>query len=195
MKLCRERVFILIAAILLCSLPFIGSASPITSITISLGGEVKTININQSNAPLIIHGSVGYEGISIRPVTITLEPYCDVGEVVLTQYEFVFHLPDTIPFDAFIYIAPETENDTVGTLTLNGYYSEGGIQQSINAVSQIFYVLNYGENETPSEKVELKKEEINLFLVGFPIYLLISIIFILAVSRKSDKEIKNSKPI
>lgn len=185
-----ERVFFLIAVISLCSLPFTGSASPITVITIRLEAEVKTININQSNLPLIIHGSVGYEGISIRPVTITLEPFCDVGEVVLTQYEFVFHLPDTIPFDALIYITPETENDTLGTLTLNGYHSEGGIEQPINPVSQIFYVLNYGENETLAEPFRPKWENLNSSLFSLPAIAIILGIAIVSIGKKMKRRKK-----
>ncbi len=168
MRFRRGKLFIIIVMILLLSPYFKASANPIGTISISLEGEVKEININQSDRPLIIHGSVGYEGVSVRPVTITLDPICDVGDVILTQYEFVFHVPDTIPFDALIFIYPETENDTVGTLILNSYFSVGVIQQNGNPVAQIFTVLNYDENEEIIESVIYRIEPQNYFLIGIP---------------------------
>lgn len=180
----RERVVILTAAILLCSTYFVGSVHAIGTITISLEAEVKKININQSSLPLILHGSVGYDGISVRPVTITLAPYCDVGEVTLSQYEFVFHLPDTIPFDAYIFINPETENDTMGMLILDMIYSEGGIQYDAGSVSQIFLVLNYDENETVKEQIKLNSEHPNFLLLGIPAVLISSGIIIVLDRRK-----------
>jgi hypothetical protein len=123
-------------------------------ITISIQAQPPIVNINQSNEPLIMNCSLGYQGVSALPYTIYMDAYCDVGEVYLTQYQFVFHLPDTIPFDAIIFIDPETENDTQGVISLSAYYEAGGVRQSYGPVSQLIIVQNYDptrieENITP----------------------------------------------
>ncbi len=180
----RDWVVILTVAIFLCSMYLTDSVNAFGTVTISFEGEVKEININQSNAPLILHGSVGYDGISVRPVTITLAPYCDVGEATLSQYEFVFHLPDTIPFDAYIFISPETENDTMGMLTLNIIYTEGGIQYDAGSVSQIFLVLNYDENETAKAQFKMNNGYPGFLLLGIPAVIISSGIIIVLDRRK-----------
>lgn len=181
---------ILISVIFLCSPVFHVSAAPIGTITLSLEAEVKEININQSSAPLVINGSIGYDGYSIKGVTITLDSACDVGEVTLTQYEFVFHFPDVIPFKAFIFIYPQTENDTTGMLTLNTRITEGGISSNVGGVAQIFLVLNYDENEVLIQEYKPETKENYLLPIIIIGYLTTSIAFVAIVSRRSDKSCK-----
>ena len=117
-------------------------------ITLTLPSEPPTVNINQSNEPLIMHCAVGFEGVSVLPYTIHMAASSDVGEVYLTQYQFVFHYPETIPFDAIIFIDPETENDTEGVISLSAYNEVGGVRQSLGTVMQIITVLNYDLYQT-----------------------------------------------
>ena len=154
--------------------------------TITIGFEAKPpeININESNRLLIMHGYVGYNGVSVRPFTIYLEPICDVGDAYLSRYEFVFHVPDSIPFDAFIFIFPDTENDTQGTITLKVSYSEGIIKQEAGSVSQIITVLNYNENEVPNETIEETNIDDQLWLKGLIGLTCVSVITIFFAKRK-----------
>jgi hypothetical protein len=190
MRACIKGLAISLVVILLCTLPLQSTASPIFVITISLEANVKDININESSLPLIINGSVGYDGYSVHGITIELEPDCDVGEVTLTQSEFIFHVPGEIPFTAYIFINPQTENGTMGTLTLGAHVNEGGISSSAGAVAQIFYVLNYDEGWKLEEEVEQQNEENHLPPLIITSYLLLSLIFVILVSRKTAKNRK-----
>ena len=141
-------------------------------ITLSIQPEPPTVNINQSNEPLTMNCAIGYQGVSALPDTIYMAASCDVGEVYLTQYQFVFHYPETIPFDAIIYIDPETENDTQGVFTLQAYYEKGALRSSLAPVSQIIIVHNYDPEhieENESIKITGPENSIDpLFLFAFP---------------------------
>jgi hypothetical protein len=106
---------------------------------------VQTININETDEPLVHGGWVQFEGVSVAPQTIYLTAHCDCGEIILNQSVFEFHLPEIIPFDVIIYIPTDTENGTVGTFTVSGYYALGGIQSETPPVTQKYNILNYNE--------------------------------------------------
>ena len=167
-----NRVFGPFCAVLLVL--FIGSSNVCAPGYISLTIQPKppTININQSNEPLVMHCAIGFDGVSVLPYTVYMEGSSDVGDVYLTQYQFVFHYPETIPFDAIIFIDPETANNTQGELVISGHNEEGGIVYNVNPVMQIFEVLNYDPNQTI--EIETKKTMEPdfpldpLFLFGLP---------------------------
>jgi hypothetical protein len=144
-------------------------------ISLSIQAEPPSININQSNEPVIMHCTISFDGVSVMPYTIYMNGTCDVGEVYLTQYQFVFHYPETIPFDAIIHIDPSTQNNTQGEFVLSGYYSEGGLQYTISPVGQIIEIYNYDPDHEEGKEIDHiyrpKQSHDFLFYCGLPSFL------------------------
>ena len=142
------------------------------TISLTIHPVPPCVNINQSNDPVIMPCTITFDGYSALPYTVYVDAKCDVGEVYLTQNEFVFHYPETVPFDAIVMIDPNTANDTQGTLTIGGYCQEGGIQYNINPVSQIIQVLNYDPNYEEGKELDVavpsQPSNDILFFYGFP---------------------------
>jgi hypothetical protein len=164
------------------------------NIYLTIQPEPPTVNINQSNEPLIMGCTIHFEGVSVLPYTVYVDASCDVGEVYLTQYQFVFHYTETIPFDAIIFIDPETENNTQGELVLWGHNEEGGVVHNVNPVFQIIEVLNYDPNQTMEiESIRTTSSEYPwdpLFLFGLPSLLVLFGVYIGIVRPRLSKKEK-----
>lgn len=156
------------------------NASAVGYISLTIQAEPSCVNINQSNEPVVIHCSLSYEGISVLPYAVYLDACFENGDVYLTQYEFVFHYPETIPFDAIVLIDPDTANDTQGNLVISGYSEEGGLQYGLFSVSRIINIYNYDPDYDEGKELSLAapsqpSNEI-IFYYGIP-----SLLFFLGV--------------
>lgn len=182
---CAVQVFLLISS---------SNGSAPGYITLSIQAKPPTVNINKSNEPLIMHCAVGFQGASVLPYTVHMDASSDVGEVYLTQYQFVFHYPETVPFDAIIFIDPETENDTEGQISLTPYYEEGGVRYSLGTVSQIITILNYDPDyiEENESKGFAGSEYSNdpIFLFAFPsLFIFLAVLIVIIRPRLKKKRI------
>lgn len=180
---CTVQVFLLIISSNVCAPGYI---------TISIQAEPPVVNINQSNEPLTMNCSISYQGVSALPYIIYMSVSCDVGEVYLTQYQFIFHYPETIPFDAIIYIDPETENDTKGVFTLQAYYEKGALRSSLAPVSQIIIVQNYDpdyiEENISTKFFGSEDSDDPLFLFALPSLFIFLGIYVIIIRPKLRKK-------
>jgi len=147
------------------------------------------LNFSKIENPFPFHGWVNYTEYAVRPLTIHLDPNSDIGDVYLSQYDFTFQLPDSIPFDGIICIEPENITLPTPTLIINGYVEQGMWRTSFPSISYIIPCTYYEENETEEnetgeEFIEQRKENTNLFLIGIPILAVVSGIAVVLVKRK-----------
>jgi len=97
-------------------------------------------------------------------------------------------LPDSIPFEGVNPIDEGYNSQATPALTIYGYVEEGGIRATVAPTSWIIPVYYYEEEEDLNETNKQKEQDINLFLVGIPGYLLISLIFISLTTWKMNKD-------
>lgn len=187
-----EKTAIIIVLITIYSINWanLSEAMPIMQeeSSIEIAFESK-LNLSQIEKPFPFHGWVNFTEYVVRPVTIHLDPYSDIGEVYLSQYDFTFQTPDSIPFDGIICIEPENITLPTPTLTITGYYEQGMWRTSINSISYIIPCTYYNENETEkNETVEgfIKQggEDVNPYLIGIPILAVVSGIAAVLVKRR-----------
>ncbi|MEE9151932.1 MAG: hypothetical protein V3U20_08895 [Thermoplasmata archaeon] len=192
----KERAIVIAFLILLCTINWSATALtngiPDWELTIEIGFDKSAFNLSQSDEPVTFHGWVNYTGVSVIPLTVHLEPYSDLGDVFLSQYDFTFRLPDSIPFDGLNPIEPEWNSTITPALTISGYVQQGGLQTDIPSQSCIIPVYYYEEEEGMNETDEPKEQEFDFLLVAIPSYLLVSLIFISLVSWKTRKSSKGS---
>lgn len=188
----KGRVVLFAILILLCSIIWSALAHsndiPDIELTIEIVFDKSAYNLSRSDEPVTFHGWVNYTGVSVICFTLHLEPCSDLGDVFLSQYDFTFRLPESIPFDGINPIDDGYNSQATPVLTISGYVEEGGIRTSIAPTSWIIPVYYYEEEEDLNETKEQKEQDINLFLVSIPGYLLISLIFISLTTWKIEKD-------
>ncbi len=160
---------------------------PTGELTIELSLEESDINLSQNIEPYTFRGWVNWTGISVMPFTVHLIPTCDIGNVFLSQYDFTFQLPDSIPFDGLIVIEPEKITLATAVLTMNGYVDEGGLRYSMTPTSYILPIRFYKEDEPVYETVEHNDQDNVLLLRGITGLMMISVVAIVFTRRKMKK--------
>lgn len=192
MKLSLVKKSVIITTILLFSLVN-QTVSAKTSIiweaelTIEIVFDKSEFNISQSREPITFHGWVNYTGISLIPFTIHLECQSDLGEVFLSQYEFTFRLPDSIPFEGFIPISPEWNYFTTPQMTISGYVEQGGIQYEMPPQTCLIPVHYYEEVNSIDETIDLRENNDYSFLLEFLVLLVLFTIFIRLLRRRKSR--------
>ncbi len=164
-----------------------------SELTIEIMFDKSGFNLSQSNEPVTFHGLVNFTSISVIPLTLHLEPFSDLGDVFLSQYEFTFRLPDSIPFDGLIPIPPELNLTAIPQLTIHGYVEQGVLQSDIPPMSCIIPVYYYEEEESINETKEPKEKGDALLLVSIPSCFVISIIFIILIYWRTMNNGRRSK--
>lgn len=190
----KGRTVLFAILILFCSIIWSVRARskdiPDMELTIEIVLDKSAYNLSRSDEPVTFHGWVNYTGVSVIPLTVHLEVYSDIGEDFLSQYDFTFRLPDSIPFNGSNPIEIEMDWMDTPQLTISGYVQQRGLQYEIPPQSCIIPIYYYEEEEGINETTEKKEEDLNLFLVGIPGYLLASLLFISLATWKIEKDKK-----
>jgi hypothetical protein len=131
------------------------SANDIPSWTFSLEIEFDEIayNASQSRDPITFHGWLNWTGYSVREINVHLYGTCSLNDVYLSQYDFSFHLPQSIPFTGFIPI-PQDLNSTKMVNIIFTAIAEQGATQSSGSV-QASLIVRYWEPEENNVTVSL----------------------------------------
>ena len=189
----RRNLFIAILAISIHLLGLAGSAQAFGSAEMGLYREEGETNINQTNEPVIFHGWIEYTGVSVRPLIVNLWASCGVGDTILTQSEFVFHLPENKTYDLYLLIYEETINGTVSQLSIGGTWTQGVSTGSIGGLQCPLLILNYDDNPPsylPSyEALNQERDDGSLLPNLISTCIILSGIIIVLLRRKMKKRL------
>lgn len=116
---------------------------------LEMGGysERSEIDINETHDPLIFNGWLNYTGISVVPLKVYLNAYADLGELELTESEFVFHIPSNETFVVHIYIDTIKGNQSRCMLTLYTYIEQGPTTGTGPSMRMDHLVINSSKEE------------------------------------------------
>lgn len=162
---------------------------PPRELTLEIVYEKSEFNLSRSREPITFDGWVNYTGYSAIPITIHLEAFSDLGDVFLSQYDFTFRIPDSIPFDGFIPIPIDWNFSSTPQMTFYGYVEQGGIQYDIGTVTYIIPVYYYDEEATISEPIEKEEQNSSILWVTIIALLVLIKIFTVFMKRKIRRSI------
>jgi len=156
-------------------------------LTIEIVFDKSEFNLSQSQETITFHGWVNYTGVSVIPFTIHLKCQSDLGEVFLSQYEFTFRLPDSIPFNGIIPIPLEGNFFATPQMTISGFIEQGGIQYEMPPQTYLIPVDYYEEVNNIDETIDLRENHDYSFLLEFLALIVLFTILIRLLRRKKSK--------
>ena len=140
-------VYAVVLLIMVSVLEMAVEVQAVGTVEIVLYGERTETDINETDEPLIFLGWVNYTGISVLPLKVYLSVSANLGEPVLTESEFVFHIPANETFQVFIYVDNIDGNRSTGKLTLVAYWEQGARRGSGGEARGIYLVRNTSREE------------------------------------------------
>ena len=139
--------YVLVFLIIVSVLGMAGLGRAVGTIEGGFYGERTEIDLNETDEPLIFHGWLNYTGISVLPLKVYVSASANLGQPVLTESEFVFHVPANETYEVYIYVNNIEGNRTTGRLTLYVYWEQGPTSGSGGEAQGIYLVRNSSREE------------------------------------------------
>jgi hypothetical protein len=186
----RKRISgFVMAAFLLCTIyttpNVISNDPPEWELTIEIEFDKDTLNLSQNTSSIIFFGWVIWNGYAALPLTVHLTAHSDIGDVFLSQYDFTFQTPDSIPFDGIITHQLESQPVATPQLTIGGTVEQGGLNYNLPPTSYLVPIYSYKEEEiSPKEAKEPENSHNYFILLGLPSLLFLFLVYFWVVRGK-----------
>jgi hypothetical protein len=142
--------------------------------------DPETLNFTLEPAAILFDGWVNFTGYAVAPVTVHLSMSAEFGTVYLSQYDFVFHTPDSIPFDGLILLPFDFNYTFTNSMMITGTYEQYGLLFPINPMT-CFNESYYWEEEeaVPEYPKPPESDEFPYFLGLPPLLFFVLYVFII----------------
>ena len=123
-------------------------ASPITTVTLALQEEQPTVDVSPGSDGVVeVEGEITCEKYGPDVVKAFLTSSTDLGGASVDPVSFAFSgvsgSIETRPFKVSTRVPMGTTSSITPTLTVSGYFDQGGLRYSIPPVSQIIIIQQY----------------------------------------------------
>jgi hypothetical protein len=163
---------------------------PEWDLTIEVAFDPETLNLSEYPPAILFDGWVNFTGYTAVPVNVHLTPSSDLGCVYLSQYDFSFHTPESIPFNGLI--TNEIEgNFSFYSLTFAGSVEQGGLQYGLSpstTIIPVYYLIE--EDEDIPEPPEPPKSDDFPYFLGLP-PLIFCVLYVVIIRPRMIKNGKN----
>jgi hypothetical protein len=123
-------------------------ASPLTEVTLALQEDIPTVDVSPGSSGVVeMDGEVTCEKYGPDDVKVFLTGSSDFGPAPAEPASFSFTgvsgSVETRPFKVSTRVPMGTSSSITPTLTVQGYFDQGGLRTTIAPVSQIIIILQY----------------------------------------------------
>lgn len=123
-------------------------ASPITTVTLALPEEQPTVDVSPGSSGIVeMDGEITCEKYGPDDVKVFLQGSSDYGPAPVEPSSYIFSgvsgSVESQPFKVSTRVPIGTSSSETPTLTVSGYFDQGGLRYSIQPVSQIIVILPY----------------------------------------------------
>lgn len=158
MKVLTLVLGLLFLALVSCFAPV--KASPLTTVTLSLQEETPEVDVSPGSSGIVsVTGEVTCRKIGPDPVKVFLQASSDFGSAPVTPSNLVFSqtsgTEETEPFTVDSRVPMGTSSSATLSITVQGYYDQGGLRSNIQPVSTMIIILQYYKIEVLVEKKEV----------------------------------------
>jgi hypothetical protein len=171
-------VFIMVVGVLFSCLPLSASparASPLTVVIIELPAEPVEVDVSPGSSGLVeVDGTVTCRKVGPDEVKVYLQASSETGGANVEPPSLVFSgvsgSEETKPFKVTTRVPMGYPSSETPTLTVSGYYVQGGLTYSINSNSVMIIVLQYYKLLVSIEEGEMEVESGENANIGMQIY-------------------------
>jgi hypothetical protein len=123
-------------------------ANPLTEVTLALQEDIPTVDVSPGSGGVVeMDGEVTCEKYGPDDVKVFLTASSDFGPAPAEPASFVFSgvsgSVETQPYKVSTRIPMGTSSSLTPSITVSGYFDQGGLRSTIPQVSQIIIILQY----------------------------------------------------
>lgn len=185
-----------IAAFLLCSTLFYPDAASYEGLDEDLTFDIvfneETLNLSQNPPAVTFQGWVNFSDYVLAPITVHLSMSSDLGCVYLSQYDFTFQTPESIPYTGLITMEVDENSTQTFALDLHGTVEQAGIQYDMGSMSRIIPAYYWEEEQEVVAPAKSEKAHDTLFIFALPFLLVFLGVYMTLIRPKLRKYVQNN---